>query len=306
MFKKIIDKIEQATINYTIKHRKPFTYYLNRPDGKCCKTRHTSFNAQSKYFYDDKGREIAWIYSNNGKITSCTTYEYKNNESNEQSKRWKREFKIVDNKRVLIEDSLVVYNDDGTYTVTENGITTTKHIIKPTVIKDNNGNIIEEKSFDPDENEDFHAVMSYDEQNRLIRKVTTYTVNNVIKNKYIDENAYDAEGHLIKHTWYMNTDYGTDESTTIDYNVYDEKSRLVKCCSHTSYDRACLGKRKYIDTTYYKYDEKNNATITLHEYSNWASKCYDKTVTLPNGYTVESHWDLPVWPDKLRRFFGAY
>ena len=57
MFKKIIDKIEQATINYTIKHSKPFTYYLNRPDGKCCKTRHTSFNTQSRYFYDDKGRE---------------------------------------------------------------------------------------------------------------------------------------------------------------------------------------------------------------------------------------------------------
>jgi len=306
MFKKIIDKIEQATINYTIKHNKPYTYYVNRPDGKCCKDYFRSLPSQSRFYFDDKGREIAWVYSKDGKITSCTVYEYKDDKSNKEYKRWTREFKIVDNKRVLIEDSLLVYNDDDTYTVTENGITTTKKIIKPEVIKDNNGNIIEETSFDPDENETYHAVLSYDEQNRLIRKATTYTVNNVIKNKYIDENEYDHAGNVVKHIWYMNIDYGTDESTTIEHNAYDEKNRLVKCTSHTSYDRTCLGKHKYVDTTYYKYDERNNAEITLHEYSNWSSKTYYKAETLPNGYTTESHWDLPVWPDKLRRFFNAY
>lgn len=99
MFKKIIDKLEKTVIAHEIRRIKPTTTQYYRPDGKMYAEKDTLFKSQSRYFYDENGNEVGYVHVREGKVNSCSGYEY--DDEGKVKKTYHRNFTVINNECVL-------------------------------------------------------------------------------------------------------------------------------------------------------------------------------------------------------------
>lgn len=305
MFKTIVDKIELTTINYTVKHTKPNSVDYYNANGDHYRIKNYLSKSQSRFSYNDKNQEILFIYARDGKVIECTTYEY--NENGERCKCHIRRFNYINNERVLEKDDLWVANDDDTCTSTINGVTKVYPRQKLEQVKDEHDNIIEETRTTPEENSVTHAVNTYDGNNNKVLHEATETVGDKLKNFYRETNQFDNKNRRVKHIFYMNTEYGTEKSTDITYFYYDDKDRVIHTHNESNYDKpGPLHTGNFKHDTWYRYNDEENSELSYSDHGSWQYNSYEKTTILPDGRKIVSRWSLPIWIEKLRRFFNAF
>lgn len=305
MFKNIVDKIERATINYTEKHVKPNSIDYYNANGDHYRIKDYLFKSQSRYSYNDKGQEILSLYARNGKVIECTTYEY--NENGERCKSHIRRFDYINNERILEKDDLWIANDDGTCTSITNGITKVQPRQKSDTVKDEHGNVIEETITTPSENSVYHAVNTYDGNNNQVLHEATEMVGDKVKDFFREINQYDDKNRRVKRIFYMHTEYGTEKSTDITYYYYDDKDRVSRIHNESNYNKpGPLHTGNFKHDTWYRYNEEENYELSYSDHGSWQYNSYQKTTILPDGKKAVAHWTLPVWIEKLRRFFNAF
>jgi hypothetical protein len=305
MFKNIVDKIERATINYTVKHVKPNSVDYYNANGDHYRIKDYLFKSQSRFSYNDKGQEILSLYARNGKIIESTTYEY--NENGERCKSHTRRFDYINNERILEKDDLWVANDDGTYTSIINGITKVCPRQKSDTVKDDHGNVIEETITTPSENCVYHAVNTYDGNNNQVLHEATEMVGDKVKEFFREINQYDDKNRRVKRIFYMNTEYGTEKSTDITYYYYDDKDRVIRMHNESNYNKpGPLHTGNFKHDTWYRYNEEENSELSYSDHGSWQYNSYQKTTILSDGRKMVAHWTLPNWIEKLRRFFNAF
>jgi hypothetical protein len=305
MFKKIIDKIELKSIAHTISKKKPNTVYYYNPAGKIYCEKDYLLDGGMRSFYNEKGQETAYVHLHKGKISVCAEYEYKEDGSYKRIRR--RRFDVINNVRFMKSECITLFNDDKTYTVIENGISTNYDAEKTTEIKDEHGNIIESSTIYPDEDHgDIYTRNTYDENNNRIYHEYTCKHGNKVTAFHRDINEYDKLNRCIKHIFYMARNENESESITLTYTTYDSKNRVIHKREYSNFYYPNTGKQNNKTDHYYRYDEKNNADISYSDYGHWESKSYTKTDILPDGRKIEARWDVPTWIDKVRKFFNAF
>lgn len=305
MFKNIVDKIERAAINYTVKHIKPNSVDYYNATGDHYRIKDYLFKSQHRFSYNDKGQETLFLYARNGKVIECTTYEY--NENGERFKCHIRRFNYINNERILEKDDLWTANDDDTCTSIINGTTKVYPKQKSDTVKDEHGNVIEETITTPSENSVYHAVNTYDGNNNKVLHEATETVGDKAKDFFREINQYDDKNRRVKHIFYMDTEYGTEKSTDITYYYYDDKDRVIRTHNESNYNKpGPLHTGNFKHDTWYRYNEEENSELSYSDHGSWQYNSYQKTTILPDGRKMVTHWTLPVWIEKLRRFFKAF
>ena len=53
-------------------------------------------------------------------------------------------------------------------------------------------------------------------------------------------------------------------------------------------------------------NDEENSELSYSDHGSWQYNSYEKTTILPDGRKMVAHWTLPIWIEKLRRFFNAF
>lgn len=305
MFNKIIDKLEKTVIAHEIRRIKPTTTRYYRPDGKIYAEKDALFKTRCRYFYDENGNELGYVYVRDGKVNSCSGYEY--DEEGKVKKTYNRNFTIINNERVLKNEWVIIYNPDKSYTVIDNGVKVEYPADTSTEVKDERGNIIHTSViYSNKERGSYYTNSTFDENNNRLSHEYVVTVHNNITELHREFNEYDNKNRCIKHIFYMKHENRSDESVTLTYYTYDDKNRVIYEREYHNFYYPHTGNQNYVSDSYRKYDEENNAEIHYDDHRTWDYKSYYKTTILPDGRKIEQHWTLPTWIDKVRKFFNAF
>lgn len=305
MFKKIIDKFEKTVIAHEIRRIKPCTIRYYRPDGKMYAEKDNTFKTHSRYFYDKNGNELGYVYVREGKVNSCSGYEY--DEEGKVKKTYTRNYSIINNERVLNIEWVMIYNPDKSYTIIDNGVKFEYPADTHTEVKDKRGNVIHTSVIYSDENRgSYYTNSTFDENNNQLSHEYVVTVHNNITELHRDFNEYDDKNRLIKHIFYMKQETRSNESMTLTYYTYDDKNRVIYEREYRNFCYQHTGNQNFVSDSYHRYDEENNAEIHYDKHKTWDYKTYYKTTILADGRKIELRWTLPTWIDKVRKFFNAF
>jgi hypothetical protein len=304
MFKTIINKFERYVIEYIIKHKKPDRIEKYDDKGHIYRYIDNIFHSQSRYTHDELGNQLCWIYARNGKVYEYNTSEY---DGDRCTKTHIVRFEDVGNTRVKVEDCHVTYKpDDSGCTIIENGVEREEpgpnDGVKTETKKDDHGNILETIETNDTTQTIYRTVSTYDEHDNELTNKATRTVGGKTKDIYSTEYEYDVNGNEILYKFYWKTDYGTNEHITVTTKEYDEKNRIIH-----AHEASRDYKRFYSsdDDVYYRYDDEHNAVIKFNDLDTWSYKKYEQTDILPNGYKIVRSWSIPIWTEKVRKFFNV-
>ena len=305
MFKKIIDRLEKTVIAHEIRRIKPNMIRYYRPDGKMYVEKDNTFKTQSRYFYDENGNELGYVYVREGKVNSCSEYEY--DEEGQVKKTRVRNFTVINNERVLKNEYIVINNPDKSHTVIDNGVKFEFPANTNTEVKDERGNVIHTSVIYPDEERgSYYTNSTFDENNNRLSHEYVVTVHNNIKDLHREFNEYDDKNRCIKHIFYMKQEDRSNESVTLTYYTYDDKNRVIYEREYRNFCYQYKGNQNFVSNSYRRYDDENNAEIHYDEHETWDYKTYYKTTILPDSRKIEQQWTLPTWIDKVRKFFTAF